>query len=127
MAKSKSDQAERDWRVREFRNALLALAADGDIALAIYPKNCARADELALDFDHWLSVARGHREVQFDEAQLALLDAIDAQFNAMSGKANAQLWTEDAVRTSPEWEKVRAMARKALVLLGWPQEPPNPM
>jgi hypothetical protein len=40
----------------------------------------------------------------------------------MSGEDNAQLWTDEALRSRPEWEEVRRRARNALGLFGWPVE-----
>jgi hypothetical protein len=46
---------DRDWLRRSLREELKLLAAPGDEALARLPKGCMKADELALDFDNFLS------------------------------------------------------------------------
>jgi hypothetical protein len=69
-------------------------------------------DEIALDFAHWLEVARGYRLV--DDAAVPLLMAIDENFIAMSGEENADEWTPEAVIASPRWTS----QRRALNLLG---------
>lgn len=127
MDNPKTDLAEREWRIREFRNALLALAAEGEIALSVYSKSVLRPDELALDFDHWLTAVRGQHGLQFNARQSQVLSEIDSKLNGMSGRINAHLWTEDAVRNSPEWQQVRDLAREALALLEWPVDSPVPI
>lgn len=127
MDEPESQHEGHDWRIREFRNALLALAAEGDVALSVYPKGVVRPDELALDFDHWFTAVRGENGLWFNAKQSQMLSNIDTALSRMSGRDNARLWTEDAVRNSPEWGHVREMARQALALLDWPLDPPVPM
>lgn len=127
MSDTESEQARREWRVREFRSALLALAAEAEVALSVYPKGVIRPDELALDFDHWFTAVRGENGLRFNAKQSQMLSNIDTALSRMSGRDNARLWTEDAVRHSPEWGHVREMAREALALLEWPLDPPVPM
>jgi hypothetical protein len=37
----------------------------------------------------------------------------------MSGRANAELWTDEAVLNNPAWAEVRSSARDAARLLEW--------
>jgi hypothetical protein len=74
------------------------------------------ADEIALDIEHWLEVGRDSGLL--DEPVLRLLVEIDGQFDAMSKVGNDDMWTEQAIRTSPEWAIQRERARTALAALG---------
>jgi hypothetical protein len=46
------------------------------------------------------------------------LHIIDDLFNRMSGSANAELWTDEAVATHPAWSEVRRQASRALEFFG---------
>lgn len=50
--------------------------------------------------------------------QARALAAIDQQLDLMSGQVNARLWTDEALRSAPEWDTVRGLARTALALFG---------
>lgn len=91
------------------------LAADPEKALSAAPGTVV-ADEIALDFNHWLSVGVGHGLV--DEAALKILTVIDAEFDAISGERNADQWTPEAVATSAVWKAQRDRARQVLALMG---------
>ena len=101
-----------------------ALYQPVDIQRTLYPDFVVVADELALDFDQWLSVATSHG--CFVPARLEPLLAINRKLGHMSGTHNARLWTLDALANSPEWSSIRALAGDALKDLGWPTAPPPP-
>lgn len=108
------------------RNVLQALAAPGDVTLALVPDGTVKADELALDFDNFGRAALESLESELTQAQRESLIVVDRLLSAMSGVRHADLWTEEAVRTHPKWQKVREAAKRALVDFGWDQGPPNP-
>jgi hypothetical protein len=58
-------------------------------------------------------------EVTLTDEQRSCLIALDALTSEMSGQHNARLWTDEALRSRPEWDEVRRQARKTLVLFGW--------
>jgi hypothetical protein len=103
------------WRRQELLWSLRWLAAAPEAALAAIPGVVA-ADEIALDIDHWLEVARDWNLL--DEPVLSLVVEIDRQFDAMSEPGNEDTWTDQAIRTSPEWATQRERAREALAALG---------
>jgi hypothetical protein len=61
-------------------------------------------------------------DVTLTDEQRSSLAALDALTNGMSGEQNAELWTDDALRSRPEWDEVRREARKILELFQWPLE-----
>lgn len=81
-------------------------------------------DEFALDFSDFWRCAKGDDGERFTAEQIHKLDASDSELGAMSGLANAGLWTEDALRQDARWERIREDARAALIALGWPNEIP---
>ena len=108
------------------RAALQVLAAPALVQLARYPEFVVKADELALDFDDALLLVRHNRAAEIDSRQAAALAALDELFTRMSGPARPELWTEEAVRSRPEWAEARELASAALAAFGWPVEPPPP-
>src|SRR3954469_23622245 len=108
------------------RETLQALAAPPDVQLARFPDFVVKADELALDFDHALTLVRQDGGAALSAGQHAAVGAVDDLLGAMSGAANARLWTERALREGAEWARVRAAAAAALRTFGWPAEPPPP-
>jgi len=87
------------------RDALQALAAPGDVALALVPDGMVKADELALDFDNFGRAALESLESELTQAQRESLVAVDRVLDAMSRARHRDLWTEEAVRTHPKWQK----------------------
>lgn len=97
--------------------ALRWLAADPEAALAVGREiPICTADEIALDINESYEVAREWGLLEAPVA--ALLEEIDRDFEAMSGQEHAELWTDEALATSPEWQKQRDRARRALALMG---------
>jgi len=99
--------------------AVLALPHTGQVAwLESLTFGASNVGELALDFeDGYLIapqlVAAGWLTSEF----VRQLGIIDALLDEMSGASNAYQWTADALQNSPEWEKVRELARAALFQL----------
>jgi len=106
------------WIKAELLRALTALAADGDAALTDYPIGCARADELGIDYSHFLQCVVANCPDLFDRTQMQLLERIDDMLDTMSGEGNSELWADEAVRSSDEWRQVRSRAQAALPVVG---------
>ena len=75
--------------------------------------------EIADDIDNWCGWVLGSRDVLLSNEQRSSLSSLNAQLDEMSGEQHSDLWTEDALRRSPEWDNVRREARKILNLFGW--------
>ena len=106
---------DREWLRRSLREQLERLAAPADQALACLPDGCATADELALDFNNFYRAYVDNFGDELSADARAALRAIDESLNRMSGPANAELWTDEAVATHPAWAEVRRRAARALV------------
>jgi hypothetical protein len=113
---------DRQWVFGELRGCLQALALDGDRALACVPSGSCRADELALDYDNFLSAALGNFEREFTLEQVVALRRVDELLSDMSGEEQRDLWTDEAVRSHPRWQEVRFHARAAVRVLGWEEQ-----
>lgn len=73
------------------------------------------SDEMALEFDDLFAIHRG-RPSALGPAGGVLVD-LDRALERMSGEANAHLWTDQALRSAPEWREVRVLAARALTVL----------
>ncbi len=102
--------------------SLQALAQEPAVQLALFPDYVAKADELALDFDNALRLSESGSALS--PLQTSKLDQLDRTISSMSGQENAPLWTELAILSSSEWQKIRALALEALQSFGWPADAP---
>ena len=75
-------------------------------------------DELGLEFDDVAPVVlpQGHQAGLSDEALRVVRDLAD-HLGTKSDRSEPRLWTVEALRDAPEWERVRTLAQSALVRL----------
>jgi len=106
-----------EWSVR-------ALHQPAGIQGELFPAFVAVADELALDFDHWLAVAEGHST--FGPTQHSALQALSRKLDDMSGDDHQILWSLEALVAAPEWLAIRQLAGAVLEAFGWSAAPPPP-
>lgn len=110
-----------DLNLKQLRIALqqAALPAERQIARL---RGFDVAFEVADDFDNWCRWALASADIRLTEEQRSRLSALNRRLEQMSGEHNAELWTEDALRSRREWEEVRREAREILELFQWPIE-----
>lgn len=89
-------------------------------------KDWCVADEVALDVSNWIGWAVQCPDAKLTDQQRSGLIELDSLLDRMSGPHNAHLWTDEALRSRPEWVEVRQMACSALTLFGWPIEASPP-
>ncbi|WP_223838048.1 hypothetical protein [Streptomyces venezuelae] len=96
--------------------SLTVVAADPSSQRAWVDEHGVATDEIVLDFDHAFrmveSLVEGgeiSREVRPD------LQTIDAIFAGMSGRANSERWSREALAVDPGWTEARELARRVLV------------
>lgn len=106
------------------KHTLQLLACQADAQIQLLPAFVPLADELALTFDDWFPVFLGNYRSKLTSEQVSSLEAIDRELDALGSMED--IWTEKAVRDSPQWEGIRKLAASALQSLGWPfQTPPS--
>ncbi len=113
------------WIRESTLESLQLLAAPADRQLDHFPEFACVPDELALDFDHWREVYLAHFARDVSPYQIECFDQIAARFHALSSggpEFREDFWTADALQDSPEWERIRRIARRLLAALGWPLE-----
>lgn len=108
--------------MRSLRESLERLAAAPD-RQAEYLRQIGMAscaDELALEFDDVELMIPGLVERGFLSADEATsLRTLGDALRAMSGEANADLWTTTALHEANEWREVRDLAEACLFRLGF--------
>ncbi|MET1257424.1 hypothetical protein [Aliikangiella maris] len=96
--------------------ALQALAQPSEQQLNLFPDFANAADELALS---WEEVIEDEDLSGLSESQKKALSVLDEYIVSISGKKNAHLWTNEALKNNIEWSKIRALASAAIEELGW--------
>jgi len=97
----------------ELRAALQALAASSEAQPSLFPTMSPTPDRLAADFDHWWRIVR-EEHYALEGVQLKALGEIQDQLAAMSIGVDRRNWTDEAMRHSPAWARVRQLARSAI-------------
>jgi hypothetical protein len=115
---------ENDSPILRFEWSVRALAQPAEVQLKLYPSFVCHADELALEFDECRQLAQPMLAGRLDQRQGQLIETLDSYLQSISGQVNAELWTEEAMRTSAEWERVRGLANEILAAMGWSTSPP---
>lgn len=74
------------------------------------------ADELALQvYDHAVLIDQYRDLGLLSDEDCEQLRALDRAFASMTKSDNKSIWTTDAVLTSPEWDRIRRMARSVVL------------
>jgi hypothetical protein len=105
------------------KHSVQLLASSPAVQLQLLPEYVCRADELALEFDHWREVAVHNYRDNFSKDQLSALTRLDEKLDRLTIEGREH-WTDDAVRLSPEWQSIRCLALRVLEVFGWPVEAP---
>jgi hypothetical protein len=113
------------WNRGTFKASLRALAQPADVQLSLYRDGCAKVDELAIDFGLRWEVYRHSFDSEITQQQLQKANELDDWLSSISGAENERYWTEAALKSCPEWEHARSLAREALDLFGWSLEVPS--
>lgn len=99
--------------------SLKALASEPSDQLALFPESVSKASDLVARFEASMRAARDESAGELSRSQLDALDALGERLAIVSrdgAEFDADLWTDEAVRTSVHWRDVRALARAALDL-----------
>lgn len=114
------DDDQRAWRLRQLTGSLQALALAGSGQRVLFPEWIPTPTELAMHFDHWLSMVREHQAIELSAAEAEALGALERKLATMARDGeefDADVWTEAAVADSPHWEEVRRLAVEALAVI----------
>ena len=102
--------------LRELTVVIRRLAAAGSNQPALFPDEDVSAIELVREFDQRASVVRETGE-QLSSSQLESLTVLEQKLSTMArdgAEFDADIWTEEAVRTGEQWAEVRRLAAATL-------------
>ena len=103
--------------LRELTRAIRRLAAAGSGQPALFPDDNVSASELARDFDQRASAVRESCDERLSPSQLDSLTVLEQKLSTLSRDGvefDADIWTDEAVRTSEHWAEIRDLAAAAL-------------
>lgn len=113
------------YALKKFEWAVRAIAASADQQLSLFPTFVCVADELALDFEEsYKGIFSDAASQDFTPAQLQAIQALDLALEQMSGGENLKFWTDEALKTFPEWTRLRKLAQQVIAQFNWSSEPP---
>lgn len=100
--------------------AVLALPFGGQLAWlrSLGLGEPALTDEIAIELGDGALLARQFEEVGWLNSRAReLILQIDVLLQERSGPAHAELWTPEALRSSPDWDSLRELALDTLIAL----------
>jgi hypothetical protein len=103
--------------VRELMRVLRQLARAASEQPGLFPDENVNAAELVRAFDQRALAVRGSYDDRLSPSQIETLTALEEKLSTMSrdgAEFDADIWTDEAVRTSEHWAEVRALATAAL-------------
>jgi len=103
--------------LRELMNVIRQLAAAGSGQPALFPDENVSAGTLVRAFDQRALAIRDSYDGRLSSTQLESLTALEKKLSTMSrdgAEFDADIWTDEAVRTSDDWAEVRDLAAAAL-------------
>src|SRR6516225_2099092 len=103
--------------LERLKDSIQLLACPAEIQLKVLPDSVCKADELALDFDLWREAALRNFRSELTTDQISSIDNIDRALLVLT-HMGPQHWTENAVRKSLEWQRLRTLAAVALESFG---------
>ena len=94
----------RQWVFAELKNATknLTISSVDDLDKEV---GGGSVDEIALEFDNYLSAATPHLELE-NPIGLKLLKIIDEELEKISGTENSELWTKNAFLEHEKWNRI---------------------
>src|ERR1700727_1049497 len=103
----------KDAIFERLKHSVQLLASPAAIQLQLLPPFVCKADELALEFDHWQEVVLHNYGKQLSADQACAVKILKEKLHSLT-LAGAEHWTDESVRNSPEWQNVRSLAADVL-------------
>ena len=103
--------------LRELLHVIRRLAAAGSGQPALFPEESMTAGELVRAFDQRALAVRDGYDERLSSSQLEAVTALEKKLSTMSrdgAEFDADIWTDEAMRTSEDWAEVRQLAASAL-------------
>ena len=106
----KEDQPE---PLRALIHVIRRLASAGSAQPTLFPDENVSPGDLVRDFDQRASAVRDANDASLSPSQLDALTVLQNKLTRMSrdgAEFDADIWTDDAVRTSEHWAEIRRLA-----------------
>ena len=103
--------------LHELMHVIRRLAAAGSGQAALFPDENVSAGELVRTFDQRALAVRDSYDDRLSSTQLESLTALERKLSTMArdgAEFDADIWTDEAVRSSEHWAEVRTLAAAAL-------------
>lgn len=103
--------------LRELTRVIRRLADAVSGQPGLFPDENVSPIELVRDFDQRAAVVRDSYEDQLSPSQLESLTLLEQKLSTMArdgAEFDADIWTDEAIRTSEHWAEVRNLAAAAL-------------
>ena len=103
--------------LRELMHVIRQLADAGSGQPTLFPDENVSAGTLVRAFDQRALAIRDSYDGRLSSTQLESLTALEKKLSTMSrdgAEFDADIWTDEAVRTSDDWAEVRDLAAAAL-------------
>ena len=103
--------------IRELTLVIRRLAAAGSGQPGLFPDENISAIDLVRDFDHIASVVREAGDAELSPSQVESLALLEQKLSTIArdgAEFDADIWTDEALRTSEQWAEVRTLATSAL-------------
>lgn len=103
--------------LRELLHVLRRLADAGSGQPALFPDENVSAGQLVRAFDQRALAVRDSYDERLSFSQIESLTALEKKLSTMSrdgAEFDADIWTDEAVRTSEHWAEVRSLAATAV-------------
>jgi hypothetical protein len=110
-------ETDSDDPLRELMHVIRRLADAGSGQPPLFPDENVSAGELVRAFDQRALAVRDSYDDRLSSSQLDSLTALEKRLSTMSrdgAEFDADVWTDEAVRTSRDWADVRTLAAAAL-------------
>jgi hypothetical protein len=115
--------ASRSAIFERLKHSIQLLACPAEIQLKLLPDFVCKADEFALDFDHWKEVVLRNFSTDLSTDQKSSIERVDNSLLDLTGMG-PEHWTEEAVLKLEEWKHLRTLAVDALDSFGWLRQIP---
>src|SRR5690349_17421841 len=92
--------------LERLKHSVQLLASPAEVQLGLVPAFVCKADELALEFDHWWEVTRSNYSAILSADEQSALIATQQKVASLTENAKEE-WTDQAVTNSPHWKEIR--------------------
>lgn len=106
-----------DNPLRELTRVIRRLADAGSGQPALFPDENVSAGQLVRAFDQRALAVRESYDERLSPSQIESLTALEKKLSTMSrdgAEFDADIWTDEAVRSSEHWAEVRSLAATAV-------------